>query len=70
MNVIGKDMVTHTCQECAYSVSLGWTEPETGLVFCIHPQMGHIGNWVQRIINAEDKACAHFHEQSELTETR
>jgi len=69
MNMIGKNMDGHKCEKCSFSVSLDLAEPESGLVFCIHSQMGHIGNWVQRIVNAEDKACAHFYEQSELTET-
>ena len=48
-------MLEHTCKDCTFSASLGWAEPETGLIFCIHPQMGHIGNWAQRVLKAKAK---------------
>jgi hypothetical protein len=70
MKMIAKDVDSHKCQECSFSVSLDWADPESELVFCIHPQMGHIGNWVQRIVNAEDKACAHFQAQADLSEAQ
>jgi len=57
-NVNGRFMLEYTCKDSAFSASLGWAEPETGLIFCIHPQMGHHGNWARRVLNAEDKACA------------
>jgi hypothetical protein len=68
--MIGEEMISHKCQECAFSLSLDWAESQCGLVFCVHPQMGHFGNWSQRIVNAEDNACAHFQEQAELPITQ
>ena len=64
--MIAKEMVSHKCQECAFSMSLDWAESDCGLIFRIHPNMGHFGNWSQRIVNAEDNACDNFHEQAEL----
>ena len=31
---------------------------------CMHPDMGHIGNWAKRIINADERACDNYMNQS------
>lgn len=63
MNVTGKEIVSSKCRECVFSVSLDWVNSEDKLAFCIHPDIGHIGNWSQRIVKAEEKTCDHFTRQ-------
>ena len=60
MNVTVKRTARCSCLECVFSVSLDWVNSEDKLAFCMRPEIGHIGNWSQRIVKAEQNTCDHF----------
>jgi putative AlgH/UPF0301 family transcriptional regulator len=53
-------MAGYTCQDCVYSTSLDWANFEKSVILCTHPSMGCIGNWVQRIVQVNQRPCEHF----------